>query len=606
MKLQYRVLLSQLPALLILLLMAVAGGATVTGLAEQGRDVQRDNYRSVVAAQRMKEAVERLDSAALFRLAGSPQNAEAMVAKYLPAFEAELQAAEGNITELGEAEVMAQLRQRWLRYQASYQHFLAAPPETAHSLYFSTLFPDFSAVNENANQVLDINQDAMVRKAEEASKRGDLARRAWYLWSCVAVGSAVALGTVLSRRIAGPLRVVSESAKRIGEGNLEVRLSTSRVDELDSLVEAFNEMADRLRLYRRAADSELARAREAAQAAIESLADPVLVLTVRGEIRASNGAARRTLGIDPRSRRLDRCDPELLNAVETVRASVVKTGRAALPADFASVVDTETPKGPLAFLPHATPINDAVSGELVGVTVLLQDVTRFRRLDELKGNLVNTVAHELRTPLTSLGMALHLALDERVSGTLSPKLLELLTAAREDSGRLRALVEDLLDLSRIQGGQLVLQAEPVAALDLLSEVREVIAGQAESYGIAIHVEAGPKLDNITVDRARIVIALTNFAVNAIRHAPADTTVVLRAVPGDRCTRLEVDDAGRGVSLAQRERIFEPFIQGEGEESRGAGLGLYIAQQIALAHGGRIGVGQSAAGGAQFWIEIPST
>lgn len=604
MKLQYRVLLAQLPALLTLILMVVVGGAAVQRIGEHGRDVLRDNYRSVVAAQRMKESVELLDSAALFRLAGSADRADAVVADHRSAFEAELLVEEGNTTEPGEAEIAQNLRRHWLGYQAAYDRFVSAQPDAARTQYFEELLPAFSAVKLAADQVRDINQDAMVRKGELAAQRADTARRAWFFWSTLAVASAVAFGVLLSRRIAGPLAALSQSAERIGAGQLDVRLPRSHVEELDALVEAFNEMADRLKLYRRSADSELARARDAAQAAIESLADPVLVLTVRGEVRAANRAARRVLGIDPRSRRLDRCDPDLLSAVDAAREGVLESGRADLPSDFSRVVDTDTSEGPLAFLPHATPINDAVTGELVGVTVLLQDVTRFRRLDELKGNLVGTVAHELRTPLTSLGMALHLALDERVSGALDPKLLELLTTAREDSGRLRALVEDLLDLSRIQGGKLVLLAEPVAPLELLTAAAEAVRAQAMARNVAVRVEAAPKLERIVVDRARITLALVNFAVNAIRHTPPGSTVVLRALAAVNGARFEVDDAGTGVPVSQRERIFEPFVRGESDEAPGSGLGLFIAHQVALAHNGSIGVGETAAGGARFWIEIP--
>ncbi len=605
MKLQYRILFAQLPALVVVLLMLVLGGAAVKRLGELGRDVLRENYRSVVAAQRMKESIERLDSAALFRLADSGERAAALVAEHRPAFEAELRVQEGNITEPGEQEIVTSLRAAWTTYEHVYDRFLAAEPADARSLYFEELLPAFQVVKTDANRVLDLNQDAMVRKSEDAAERAEAARRAWLLWSVAGLGAAVGLGAFVSQRLTGPLRGMAESAERVGEGHLDVRLPHTRVEELDALATAFNTMAERLRLYRRAADSELSRAREAAQAAIESLADPVIVLTLRGEVRASNGAARRLLGIDPRSRRLDRCDPDILEAVDAARGVVVGEGRAVLPTDFSRVVITSTAEGERAFLPHATPINDAVTGELVGVTVLLQDVTRLRRLDELKGNLVNTVAHELRTPLTSLGMALHLALDERVSGPLDPKLLELLVTAREDVTRLRALVEDLLDLSRIQEGRIVLRKERVPVPLILSEVAEAVRAEAEARRVEIQIEAPPEIAPVEVDRSRLQVALTNLAVNGVRHTPEGTTVTLRARGALGTVRFEVDDAGPGVPPSEREHIFEPFVRGQAEESAGAGLGLYIAREVARAHGGRIGVGDAESGGARFWFELPA-
>lgn len=454
MRLQSRILLAQLPALLVLAALLVFGGVTVQRLGDQGRRVLADNYRSVLAAERMKEALERIDSAALFRLTGEPELADALVAEHLPVFEAELAVEEANLTEPGEAAVAASLREAWTRYRAAHARFVAAPPDEARARYFDELLPAFEAVKRDAGRVLALNQDAMVRKSDEAAAAAAAARRAWGFASVAGLVGALALGAYVSRRIAGPLRRVSESALQIGEGHLDIRLPQTGVHELDVLARAFDTMAGRLRLYRRAADGELARAREAGQAAIESLAEPVLVLTLRGEVRAANAAARRTLGLEAGTRRLDGVEPGLARAVLEAQAAVARTGRPLLPADFATVVVLATAEGERALLPHATPINDGVTGELVGVTVLLQDVTRLRRLDEREGDLVRTAAHELRTPLTSLGMALHLALDERVGGPLSERLLTLLEAARDDVGRLRAVVDDLArDRAAPRGGE---------------------------------------------------------------------------------------------------------------------------------------------------------
>jgi signal transduction histidine kinase len=604
-RLQHRILLAQLPALVAVLLLLLLGGRTVARLGAQGHEVMDANYRSVVAAQRMKESVERLDQAMLARVAGHPEGSDALLAEHRPRFEAELEVEEDNITEAGEAERVRELRAEWTRYLGLLEGFAAADPAEARRLYFDELAAAGDAVARRADRVLAVNQDAMARRNDEAAAVAEAARRSWLLWSLGGIALAVGLGVFVSHRLAVPLRVFAESAGAIGEGNLDVRLPRTGLAELDRLTEAFNHMGERLRLYRKAADSELTRAREAAQAAIESLTDPVLVLTVRGEVRASNGAARRTLDLDARSRRLDGADPALVEAIERVRAAVVADGRAVTPADFATVVVAD---GERAFLPHATPINDAVSGELVGVTVLLQEVTRLRRLDELKGNLVQTVAHELRTPLVSLGMGLHVALDERVTGPLAPTLVELLTTAREDVRRLRGIVEDLLDLSRIQHGRMVLHVEPGSAAMLLGGVRDAVASAAAAKHVTVEVDATGPAPSVAVDGPRMQLALVNLASNAVRHTPAGSTVRLGARGVEDAVRFEVDDEGAGVPPKDRDHIFEAFVRTGGGADEGGGdgvgLGLFIAREVARAHGGRIGVEDAPGGGARFWIEVP--
>ncbi len=604
MKLQLRVLLAQLPALVVVVLLVGFGSVTLDRLAGQGRAVLGENYRSVVAAQRMKESIERLDSAALFCLADACDRADPLVAEHQPRFEAELAVEEGNVTEAGEGEAVRTLRADWSIYAESYHAFRAAPPEGARALYFDRLLPQFLAVKEGCDRVLALNQDAMVAKADASEGVARRSRSTWIAGAVLGFAAAVGLGLALAGRLTGPLRQFTAAAERIGEGQLEARLPESAVTELDAVARAFNQMAERLRLYRRAADSELSRTREAAQAAIESLVDPVLVLTVKGEVRATNEAARRVVGIEPRARRLSAGDPALLEAVAGAHAKVVADGRPVLPRDFSTAVLVPGDAGDRAFLAHATPVNDAVTGEMVGVTVLLQDVTRLRHLDELKGNFVHTVAHELRTPLTSLGMALHLALDERVSGPLEPRLLDLLTAARDDTRRLRTLVEDLLDLSRLQAGRTA-EVALVPPAELLAEVVDTVRTQADARGATVATEVDDGLAALSVDRTRMRVALVNLATNAIRHSPTGGRVILRAHRVEGRLRLEVDDDGPGVPRADRERIFEPFVRGEGETSEGAGLGLYIAREVVRAHGGHLGVERSPTRGARFWIELPA-
>lgn len=604
MRLQTRVLLAQLPALVVVVLLLVFGGATVERLGGSGPAVLRDNYRSVLAAQRMKESVERMDSAALFCLAAECARGRALVAEHQPRFEAELRVEEGNLTEAGEEAAAVGLRAAWRDYLAEYDAFLAAPPEEARARYFDRLYPAFLRVKEGADGILGLNQDAMVRKSEAAEQDADLAQTRWVLASLTGLITAIALGIALSNRLTGPLRQLADSAREIGEGRLGARLPAVSVAELDALVAAFNQMAERLRLYRRSADSELARTREAAQAAIESLTDPVVVLTVKGEVRATNRSARRVFGLDVGARRLVGGDPALLAAVEAAHERVVEGGAPVLPQDFSGAVLGQDDGADRAWLVHATPVHDAVTAELVGVTVLVQDVTRLRHLDELKGNLVHTVAHELRTPLTSLGMALHLALDERVTGPTDPRLAELLSAAQEDTRRLRALVEDLLDLSRLQAGRAEAELEPVPAAELLAEVEEAARRQAEARSVTLAVEVPVALAPVAADRARLRVALLNLVANAIRHSPPGALVRLGTEEHRGGVRFTVDDQGPGVPLSERSRIFEAFVRGAGESGEGAGLGLHIAREVVRAHHGTIGVEAAPSGGARFWIELP--
>ena len=227
-------------------------------------------------------------------------------------------------------------------------------------------------------------------------------------------------------------------------------------------------------------------------------------------------------------------------------------------------------------------------GGVIGVAILLQDVTRLMRFDELKNNLVATVAHEFRTPLTSLRMALHLCL-EQVVGPITEKQADLLYVARQDTERLQQIVDDLLDLSRIQSGRIELHQRPVDAATLARDAAQAFRAPAEAKGIELRLELLPSLGTVVADPERIELAFANLVGNAVKYTPAGGRIAISAARRDGAVRYAVTDNGPGVPPELRQAIFEKFFRRPGATTPGAGLGLFIAKEIVEAHGGKIGV-----------------
>jgi len=272
------------------------------------------------------------------------------------------------------------------------------------------------------------------------------------------------------------------------------------------------------------------------------------------------------------------------------------------PRGFEESVRVPLPGGDRFFLPRATPVYG--EGRSVTATcIILQDVTRLRRFEELRNDVVATVAHEFRTPLTSLHMAIHLCLDPKV-GTVNEKQADLLHAAREDCARLQDLVNDLLDLSRIQTGKVEMARQPVAVRDLLDAAVSAHKVAADEKAIRMFADPPPAELLVQADPNRMSLVLSNLVVNAIRHTPASGTVELRSSAADGTVRIEVKDTGEGILPEFRERIFEKFFQVPGAMSGGSGLGLTIAREIVLAHGGKIGVESDVGKGSTFWFTLP--
>jgi signal transduction histidine kinase len=200
-------------------------------------------------------------------------------------------------------------------------------------------------------------------------------------------------------------------------------------------------------------------------------------------------------------------------------------------------------------------------------------------------------------------MAIHLCL-EGAAGPLTSKQGDLLQAGREDCERLQSIVDDLLDLSRLQSGKVELNRQAATAEALAEVAADQARGQAREHRIELRLEplAGPV--NLSVDLDRLELVFSNLLANAIRYSPPGGQVVLRTRSAPAGVRFEVADSGPGSPPEYRERAFDKYFRVPGAPSGSAGLGLYIAKEIVVAHGGEIGLESEVGKGSTFWFTIP--
>jgi signal transduction histidine kinase len=263
-----------------------------------------------------------------------------------------------------------------------------------------------------------------------------------------------------------------------------------------------------------------------------------------------------------------------------------------------------TSDGEKYFLVRASPLeSDEASG--AGVIVVAQDVTRFRRIDALKSDVVATVSHELKTPLTSLRLATHMLLDES-TGPLQNIQRELAITARDETERLQSTVNELLDLVRIEREAGALQRASVNPNALLQEVASAHRKLAELKHVTLELQVSEQESLVVVDAEQITIVLSNLVSNAIRHSHEAGHVWLSAyVEGEQYT-FSVRDDGDGIAPEQLPRIFERHWSGsEPSTLKGRhGLGLAIAKEIALRHDGTLEVETTLGKGSTFRLRVP--
>jgi two-component system sensor histidine kinase SenX3 len=244
-----------------------------------------------------------------------------------------------------------------------------------------------------------------------------------------------------------------------------------------------------------------------------------------------------------------------------------------------------------------------VDGERVGAVAVVEDVTERRQLDVVRRDFVANVSHELRTPVGALGV-----LAETLAGEVDPatvaRLCERISAEAERAGR---IIEDLLDLSRIEAGGAAVRAELVVG-DVLAAAVERIAASAGRSGVTVDVdvEAGPEV-RVLGDEAQLVSAIANLLDNAVKYSEATSTVRVTVTEAAGTVSIAVQDEGIGIPSRDVERIFERFYRVDRARSRqtgGTGLGLAIVRHVAVNHGGEVSVTSREGEGSTFTVSLP--
>ncbi len=342
---------------------------------------------------------------------------------------------------------------------------------------------------------------------------------------------------------------------------------------------------------------------------LESVADGIYGVDPDGRVTFVNAAASRTLGASPDSL-IGRDAHALFHAPDAdgnpypadscyIREAV----RDGITAVAEQDVYLREDGSEVAVEVTASPLKD--DGRTLGAVVVFRDITDRREVERLKDEFVSVVSHELRTPLTAIRGALGL-LDSGALGTLPERSARMVHVARSSSDRLNRIVDDILDIERMDSGTTPLERADHRVADLVATAAEPVGLLARDAGVEIVQEDTDEV--VAVDGDRVVQMLTNLLSNAVKFSPPGGTVRVSARSAGEMVELRVEDEGRGIPPDKLEAVFRRFEQVDASDSRergGSGLGLAISQSIVERHGGRIWAESRGEGtGATFRATLP--
>ncbi len=546
----------------LFLLLLLTGGAGIYYMAKlktEGKNVLKDNYKSLSYCNTMQQQLNRIKNYNELSIDN---------------FENALQQQEKNITEPGEDKATLVLRNYFNKYKTG-----------------DTTRQNFISIEEQIQTILSLNMAAIQKKSMIAEKTAEDA-----LGIIVLLGSLVFLIALtflvnFPSIVTSPIRRLTEAIKEIANKNYKHRIHINNKDEFGILADAFNEMAARLEYFESSNLNQLMFEKNRAEAVINSLKDASIGIDKNNVILFANYQALQLLG---------------LPSEEVVGKNVdeLKTKNDLF--GFLTGNETNVPFKVVVENRENYFVKEVIEiehGNAKNKVIVLKNITSFKELDVAKTNFISTISHELKTPLASSDFSLKLLEDERVS-KLSPEQKELIIHLKEDNQRMLKILSELLNMSQAEAGKIQLNIQRVHPLQIIENAIQAVSGNAKERDVEIKNNSEKDLPEIEADADKTTWVLNNFLTNAVKYSYTNSTIEVEASSEDNNVIFSVTDHGPGIDETYLPRLFERYFQVPGSKEKGTGLGLAISKEFVEAQGGNIWVESEIGKGSIFKFMLP--
>ncbi|WBA41209.1 HAMP domain-containing sensor histidine kinase [Hymenobacter canadensis] len=579
MNLKTKITLAFITMLLLLLGVSAFTLFSLNRLDRTARNVLQDNFYSVELGQQMLRALDSMQAA-------PPAG--------LVRFRTALTREAGNVTETGEQAVVDSLTATLARYERLPQAATAA------------------RLRAQTYRMIDLNTQALTRKNEAANRTATQQQR--YVLALLTFALLTSLLFVLSvpEAAVSGLRKLTASIENATNQDYSASIPVESHDEFGTVARAFNRMLVQLQDYRTSTLAQLMAERNRAASIVNNLDEGLLLVDENRRVLLVNPVAANLLAL-PAAELLGQPADELARHNDLFRELLrhLDTPAAQRPQEAAPVL-TLAQNGEEVY--YRVAVNDVISFnealdkmEFVGSILTLHNVSEYKKLDQAKSNFLATVSHELKTPLSSINFSLKLLQNGKV-GSVNEEQQRILATIKQENQRLLKLVGELIDVSRLESGNIQLNFQPTQVRDIVQFAADTIQLQLQPKQLTLDIQVPAELPAVRADIEKTTWVLLNLLANGIRYSPEQGQLHIRAAlaPGGQQVEVLVQDHGPGIAPQYQEKIFQRFVQIPDKTGYrgGSGLGLSIAREFIGSQGGQLWVESELGSGSTFRFTLP--
>jgi signal transduction histidine kinase len=562
------------------------------------------NYKSINSATNMIDAIERQDSAVLIYINVDTQKGKALFAENNEEFLKWYNINASNITEKGEKEIVETIETSYAHYMKLFWDLQEIRSkhgnDKAAIFYNKRMMPDFINTKKELKQLSLLNEKAMFKSKELATKNAHNSMYIVFALSIFAIIGGYIASRFFSNKFLMPIYSLTKTMRLVKAGDLNQRANVISKDEVGELATEFNNMTKRLLQYEHSTLGNLLSEKNKSLAIVKSISDPLIVLDTSHKVLLINDACEKIFNVKEH-KIINKHYLEGINNKEifdfiTSTFNLKDESRQKI-----FMINSDNEDYYYNVVVATVKDNDANITEIV---VVFQNVTHLKELEKIRTDFIATISHEFKTPLTSIVLGTDMLMNEGM-GLLNDEQAQFVNAIREDSDRLTKLVNDLLELTRIESGKAVYKFQNYSLVDIIECAVKPFYHFAEKNSIRLNYQYEDNMPLVAVDFEKIIWVLNNLISNALKYTYEGDEISINAAVKAGKVFVTVRDTGTGIPEEYLEKIFEKFVQvQDGDfELRGTGLGLAVVKEIIKAHDGEIWCESKLEAGSSFTFTL---
>lgn len=598
--------------LILILSISLTGIISIYYLSSDSNEIIKDNYASLEYCQKMLSSIEKIFNDVVSANSKSLSTTELYVIRNKikteqNEFEKNLSLQKDNITEPGEKKLVTVVVNLYSKFSIELNN-----TEKSYSnltdIKLQSLRNEYLALTQSIREIYDVNNKAVYTRSKIAHKTADKVSLVMAIVTAVSIVLTIAFIFYFPSYLTFPILELTKKIDDISNRKYDQRIEIKSNDEFRTLADAFNKMTFKLKEYEEQHIDELILEKRRIETLVANLQDGSLLLDNDFSILHANNKFCELTGLSV-SKLIGKKIFELENKNEitdffsTLNVESIKDNHSLLDKKIRVKSNNHSEYYKILLLEISRSFKSEVQKEISGYILLIQNITSFEERDIAKTNLLATISHELKTPLSSINLSLKLLEDDRI-GSLNSEQKELVQSVKQHSARILKLVNEVLDFTQAEAGQIKLKISEHNINDIIEFGTFAVLMLLNEKEIDLKVSANKDLPKVKCDIEKTVWVIVNLLTNAIRYSERKGRIIISAERTNNYLQFSIRDFGSGISEEEQNRIFEKYVTSSSRSAKGTGLGLAIAKEFVEVQGGQISFTSELNKGTTFYFTLP--